>query len=402
MNRCAQWFGRPWVWLAGGGLLAAGLGPLAAAERVPGLSQQVIARPDLSLKHEVQRAIDRGLARLLELQNTNGWWSTPDHPAMTALALSAFMGEPSGRCRQAPPAPVRQGYEFLVRCARPDGSICATNLANYNTAISMMALVAANDPKYDPLLRKGRAYLAGTQIDMGEKGRQDTPFDGGVGYGSKFEHSDLNNTLCALEAMYYTRHLARDAAAGEAADLNWAAAVQFLQNCQNLPSHNRQEWASDDPDNKGGFVYYPGQSMAGGVTNPATGRVALRSYGSISYAGLLSYIYARLQRDDPRVTAALDWLRGHYTLEENPGMGPQGLYYYMHLMAKALHTCGAETLELKDGRRIAWRRELALRLINLQRPDGSWFNDNNRWWEKDPNLVTAYAVMALELAGQGM
>jgi len=48
------------------------------------------------------------------------------------------------------------------------------------------------------------------------------------------------------------------------------------------------------------------------------GRVALRSYGSISYAGLLSYIYADLQRDDPRVQAAFDWLRGNYTLDEIP------------------------------------------------------------------------------------
>ncbi len=38
-----------------------------------------------------------------------------------------------------------------------------------------------------------------------------------------------------------------------------------------------------------------------------------------------------------------------------------------------------------------------MRLINLQHPDGSWSNENNRWWEKDPNLVTSYAVMALEI-----
>jgi squalene-hopene/tetraprenyl-beta-curcumene cyclase len=32
----------------------------------------------------------------------------------------------------------------------------------------------------------------------------------------------------------------------------------------------------------------------------------------------------------------MDWLRGNYTLEENPGMGPQGYFYYLHLMTKAL------------------------------------------------------------------
>ena len=137
--------------------------------------------------------------------------------------------------------------------------------------------------------------------------------------------------------------------------------------------------------------------MAGGVTNPVTGRVALRSYGSISYAGLLSYIYANLKREDPRVVAVLDWLRANYTLEENPGMGPQGLYYYLHLLTKALNTCEMDRLELKDGRVVDWRREVATRLINLQQKDGSWANTNGRWWEKDPNLVTAYAVLSLEI-----
>ena len=376
--------------------------PVSGAELVPLLSKQVIVRPDLSLQHELERAIDRGVAWLLQQQNTNGWWGSPEQPALTALALSAFMGEPSGKYGQNPPPAIRKGYAYLLSCVQSNGSICQTNLANYNTSISMMALVAANNPKYDPILRKARAYLASTQIDLGEKGQLDTPFDGGVGYGSKYDHSDMNNTLSALEAMYYTRHLATDTKAGEASDLDWKAVVHFLESCQNLPSHNAEKWASGDPANRGGFIYYPGQSMAGSETNPVTGKVALRSYGSISYAGLLSYIYAQLQREDPRVVAVLDWLRGHYTLEENPGMGPQGLYYYLHLMVKALHTAGVETLELRDGRKVSWRREVALRLINLQRTDGSWFNDNNRWWEKDPNLVTAYSVMALEFCQRGL
>ena len=40
---------------------------------------------------------------------------------------------------------------------------------------------------------------------------------------------------------------------------------------------------------------------------------------------------------------------------------------------------------------------LALRLINLQQRDGSWSSENGRWWERDPSLVTAYAVLSLEM-----
>ena len=32
----------------------------------------------------------------------------------------------------------------------------------------------------------------------------------------------------------------------------------------------------------------------------------------------------------------------------------------------------------------------------LQKPNGSWINENSRWWENDDVLVTSYVVMALE------
>ncbi|MFM1768431.1 MAG: hypothetical protein RJA22_960 [Verrucomicrobiota bacterium] len=377
-----------WRRLALWGLLAGWM--LTATHAAP-------APRDRSFAHEVQHGINRGLAYLQSSQNSNGWWSTPDAPAVTALALSAFQGDPDGRHTNA--AFVRRGYSWLLSCAQPDGGIHRSNLVTYNTSIAMMALLAARQPEYDPVLRRARAFLVGLQRDFGEKGRLDDVFDGGIGYGSKYEHSDMGNTLAALEALHYSRHLLRDQPAAK--DLNWAAAIQFLQNCQNLPSHNRQAWASDDPRQRGGFIYYPGHSMAGSETN-AAGRVALRSYGSISYGGLLSYIYADLKADDPRVQAVLEWLGANYTLAENPGMGPQGLYYYLHTMTKALGILGLDHLTLKDGRRIDWRREVAMRLLELQNRDGSWANENPRWWEKDAALVTAYAVLSLEHIARGL
>src|SRR4029077_18042475 len=156
-----------------------------------------------------------------------------------------------------------------------------------------------------------------------------------------------------LEALALTKNYAKDKKAVDSGDLNWQAAIHFIQRCQNLPSHNQEKWVSDDPQNKGGFIYSPGRSMAG-ETNLSSGRIALRSYGSMSYAGLLSYIYADLKTDDPRVTAVMDWLRANFTLDENPGLGPQGLFYYYHTMAKALTLYGADQFETKDGRNINW------------------------------------------------
>ena len=373
----------------------------SAAESVRPKSSLIAPTADLSLRHEVQRALDKGVFWLLANQNSNGWWSTPDHPAVTALALSALQGEPQPRATKARTAALKSGHAFLLSCAQPDGGIYQTNLPNYNTSLALMALLGAKEPSYEPVMRKARAYLVGSQIDLGEPGRLDTPFDGGVGYGSKYKHSDLNNTLLALEALYYSKRLVQDTQAADNKDLDWQAAIHFLQNCQNLPGTNKADWADGSAKNKGGFIYYPVHSMAGAETN-AAGRVALRSYGSASYAGLLSYIYADLKRDDPRVTAVMDWLRANYTLDENPGMGPQGLFYYLHTMTKALTIAGVDTLETKDGRKLNWRQDTALKLLNLQARDGSWANEHARWWEKDPVLATAYSLIALEMIYRGL
>ena len=360
------------------------------------LAVSLRAAPDISFRNEVQHAIDRGLEWLQANQNTNGYWTTPDEPAVTALVLVAFKGDPRARFKDPEPAWLRNGYDYILSCVQRDGGIHRTNLATYNTSIAMLALLAADKPAYDPIIRKARAYLVGLQ------GRSEDVFDGGIGYGSKYQHSDMGNTLQALEALYHSRHLASKDTASPQPDLNWQAAIKFLQNCQNLPSVNTQSWVSTDSKDKGGFVYYPGNSMAGGVTNKETGRVALRSYGSISYSGLLSYIYAQMKPDDPRVAAVFTWLKQNYSLAENPGMGPHGLYYYYHTMAKALSLYGVDRFEVSEGRAIDWRKDLAMRLINLQQKDGSWLNDNGRWWEREPALVTAYGVLTLELIATGL
>ena len=349
---------------------------------------------------DIAASIEKGVTWLLSNQNSNGWWSTADQPAVTGVVLTSLNREPTGRFLRKRPSELNRAYDFVLGSVRPDGSIHRGALANYNTSLCLLALSTADDPHFLPVIRNARAFLASTQIDFGEPGKQDTPFDGGVGYGSRYQHSDMANTLVALEAMRWSeRVLPKDLGATDPAnkDLNWAAVANFLQNCQNLPGRNTNAWVSEDPKDRGGFVYYPGESKAGGTTNLATGKVALRSYGSISYAGLLSYIYAKVGKEDPRVAAVLEWLRGNFTLEENPGLGPEGYYYYLHLMTKALTAAGVDRFTLADGREVEWRNEVAARLIALQQSEGFWSNKNERWWEADRNLVTGYALLTLEM-----
>jgi squalene-hopene/tetraprenyl-beta-curcumene cyclase len=210
----------------------------------------------------------------------------------------------------------------------------------------------------------------------------------------------MGNTLAALEAIYYSQRLVEDKNLIDTRDLNWAAAIHFLQNCQNLPAYNKQPWASDDPKQKGGFVYYPGHSMAGNETNPATGT---RGVAFLWQHQLWRDVELHLCEPETRRSARSGGLR-LAARELHPGgkprHGPQGLYFYLHTMTKALTAYGVDELELKDGRKLNWRKEVAMRLINLQQRDGSWSNDNGRWWEKDPALVTSlrHAVAGGDLA----
>ena len=358
---------------------------------------------DISLKLELENAIGKGLTWMAGKQQPEGNWAQAEYPAITALTLTAFQGDPSGFYKQKYQQNIKSGYDYLLKNVRPDGGIYGKDLKNYNTAISMMAFLMARNPAYEPILKNGRKYLINAQDDFGEKGMGDHPLDGGIGYGGTYKNSDINNTTTALEALYYTRYLKSDVANDpDTKDLNWKAAIQFVSRTQNLPEFNDQKWATGDPDNKGGFVYFPDNTKSGSTKLP-DGKVSLQSYGSASYSGLLSYIYARMDKSDPRVKMVVDWLNRHYSIDENPGMEQQGLFYYYHTMAKALSVAGIDTIVLKGGKRINWRQDLAKRLLDLQNADGSWVNQKSgRFWEKDPNLVSTYAVITLEILHRGL
>jgi len=170
-----------------------------------------------------------------------------------------------------------------------------------------------------------------------------------------------------------------------------------------------------DGSQQGGFIYATGpekdqigigESKAGTITETLDGgrRVSrLRSYGSMTYAGFKSYIYADLNRDDPRVQLAYDWLRRNYTLEENPGIGMEGFYYYILAMSRALNAWGLPYVQTvnEDGstaERRDWANDLIDRLAELQKPDGSFTVLHERWLEGEPILITAYCLLALQNA----
>ena len=355
----------------------------------------LLADQSTSIKLEIERALGKGVKWLNQEQNaSSGHWGEADYPALTALALRATMGHPDPSLVKRYSSNQKKGFSFLLSNVQSDGGIYGKGLACYNTSICMMAFLQSKNAEYEEIIQTARRFLVNQQSDFDQKGIGDNTFDGGVGYGSRWAHSDLSNTHLAMEALFYAKK-SLQSKEGEDLDLDWDAAISFVSKCQNLSSSNKEKWVSAHKEDEGGFVYFPGSSMAG-EREREDGSVALRSYGSMSYAGLLSFIYAEMDNSDPRLKAVREWLEKNYNIKENPGMGQQGLYYYYHTMAKALSLSGIKTVVDKNGKKRDWRKELALELLNKQNPKGYWLNENGRWWERDPILVSAYALLALE------
>lgn len=324
----------------------------------------------------------KAVAFLRNTQADDGSWTTPKSVGITGLVATALL-----KNGVAPSDPVvAKALDQLSTFVQKDGGIYAadSNHRNYETCIGILAFEAANkDHSYDATIANGEKFLRELQWDEGEGLESSDTGYGGAGYGSH-SRPDLSNTQFLLEALR--------AAGVKSDDPAMKKALVFVSRTQNLETEfNTTPFSAKIND--GGFYYTPaagGTSQAGLAPNGG-----LRSYGSMTYAGLKSMIYAGLSQDDQRVKAAVSWIRKHYTLAENPGLGQQGLYYYYHTFAKALSVLKIDRLEDADGREHDWRKDLSSALAQLQEPNGSWVNRAERWYEGDPNLATAYALLAL-------
>ena len=347
-------------------------------------AQAPAADADEATARKYEQMVDKAVGFLsTKAQAADGSYNAAAGPAVTALITTAILRH--GRSPEDPV--VAKGLAHLEAFIRDDGGIYAegTYYKNYETCLAVLCFSEANrGGKYDAVLKKADAYIKENQWGSGgEKGPQDFEY-GGAGYG-KNKRPDLSNTNFLLDALKATGNDENSEAVQRA--------LIFVSRCQNLESeHNTTPFAAKIND--GGFYYTP---AAGGVSQAGNDDAAggLRSYASMTYAGLKSMIYAGVKPDDPRVKAAIGWLKKNYDLDSNPGMGDAGLYYYYHTFAKALSALGQDKFVDEKGVEHDWRKELIDELASRQRPDGSWVNENSKWLEGDASLVTGYALLAL-------
>ena len=334
---------------------------------------------------DIETAITNGASFLLSKQAADGHWSDPQMPALTALPLWA-LSDSAPQLKHTNTQTLKQSLtkavSFVLSTQRPDGGFYVpkpgrggAGLGNYNTSVCLSALFDSGLAPKAALL-KARTYIASSQLEG------DDTMAGGFGYDkvSRRRYADLSNTSYAMSAMAKTASLEEFRTDGKKADIDWDKALSFVQNLME----------TEGPE-KGGAAYNERTPQAGTTTN-AQGRVHLRAYGSMTYAAVLSMCSAKLDKGDPRVRQSLEYLTKYWSVDENPGMGNQGLYYFYDIMARALSAAGVEKVGDHE-----WKKELSKKVISLQKPDGSWANDNNRFWEADPVLCTSFALLVLNL-----
>jgi len=376
-----------------------GKAPKIAKAPVPlKLSAPVAETEAIDADHlaKVRKLVNGGLGYMVAQREVDGGWSMDGamKPAITAMVLKCLLQHPDLDVNSPV---VKKGFDVLLSYRQKDGAIFdpKQGMPAYSTSIAVMAMAAAKDPKLNGAIRQASDYLKGIQIKPGQESPDggtvaaDSPRVGGVGYGRNGE-PNLSVLGFAMEAWH-------DAGV-TADDESMKMAIGFLSRLQNRSESNPMPWAREGAGD-GGYVYDLKTSKAG---SGPEGR-GLRSYGSMTYVGFKSMLYAGVDRNDPRVQGAYMWIRRHWRLDSNPNLptarSKQGLFYYYHVFAKALRVWGVD--EITDLKQVKhnWRHELIDALSDRAAADGSWVNtEATRWDEGNPILATCFAVMALQEA----
>ncbi len=337
---------------------------------------------------QVKAVVDKALGYLKSAQRDEGNFSAnprAGEPGLTALIAAALI-----RNGVAPDNPVvAKALKYLESKLRKDGSIESRGLSNYMTCLAIMAFKEANaGGKYDKTIAAAAKYVKSLQYNDGLK--ETDPHFGGAGYDKPGARGrpDMSNTAFMVEALL--------AAGVSKDDPSIKRALKYVSRSQNFASEfNTLDYAKKaSADDKGGFVY--NLDDAGNPNSPKRAEDGgLRSEGGMTYAGLKSFLYAGVGKDDKRVKAAVEWIRKHYTVTENPGQKDSGLYYYYHTFAKAMDALGEESFADAKGTKHDWRQELFDELKKRQKDNGSWVNSNGAFLESFPPLATAFAILSL-------
>lgn len=326
-------------------------------------------------------------------------------PAFTGLMVAALAGAPPSLKEKYKPA-VDKAVGYLLSKINADGSVgegpTGTFVKTYATGIALMAFASVErTDKVANAIRGAQAYMKQNQLKEGKD-------LGGMGYGDesgggkKATIANLSTTGFASEGMHQSG-LPQD-------DAFWQLVVKYVRKCQNNSETNNDPEFVAELKSKGLVVGDDGSLYYSTVADPAAQKVgtkkvadkeSIAGYGSMTYDGIKTYLYAGLKKDAPEVKAAIDWVRKNYSVELHPGFPYdnaqrqhlRGLYHYYLVMSRALEAYGENPFVTFDGKKHDWAREIAEQLVKQVKESKMWKNDNSAWFEGDPLLTTSYVLV---------
>lgn len=340
-------------------------------------------------------------------QDSGAWLQGPadkaaPSAAYTGLMVAALGGAPAS-LKPKYKAAADKGVAYLITRTNPDGSVgegpTGTFVKTYATGIALMAYASVErTDKVANAIRGAQAYMKQNQLKEGKD-------IGGLGYGDESGPgrkaiANLSTTGFGAEGMHQSGL--------PQTDEFWQLVVKFVRKCQNNSEVN------NDPDfvallkanglvvgDDGSLYYAPDPKQQKLPAKKVADKESIAGYGSMTYDGIKTYIYAGLKKDSPEVKAAIDWVRKNYSVEAHPGFPfdaaqrqqLRGLYHYYLVMSRALEAYGENPFETFDGKKHDWAREIAGQLVKAVKEDKMWKNENPAWFEGDPLLVTSYVLV---------
>lgn len=274
---------------------------------------------------EVNAAIDRGVAWLLERREKDGSWSSSSKSEfpMGVMALGGLALRKSGLERDDP--------VLLDLVARVETMPLAKT---YGVALKAMFLRAMSGKLYNDRIAACADWLAEEQAP-----------DGLWGYPTG--RSDLSNAQYALLA-FKCAHEIGHRVERKAIERSW-------------------DWLLRGARPDGGFNYVPHGDAA---RDPATGSMTVAALASLAIcAELLPRDGGRGAKSEKVATAAFAWIDRHFVVEMNP-RSPQSHFYWLY---------GVERVGAFYARRelagLDWYQEGAAFLLEQQERDSSWHGD---------------------------
>ena len=330
-------------------ILAVMCGVLLQAPLSPGVSP---VTEDVKYQRVFDEAVDKGLSFLARSQAKDGSMGGPETPALTSLAVMAFLAR--GYTPGLPPygEAINRGVDFILSVKAPEGHLMGRSGQMYSHNISCLMLSEVSgmlDPERQA--RVDAVLPRAIQITLAAQDvKKDDPFAGGWQYQPNSASSDISHSGWALAALRSARNNGAPVPK-EAVD----KAVKFILRCR----------TSD-----GGFAYQPG----GGPNLARTG------------IGLLCMELAGRHRDE--VTLKAGEVIGKTFSADALGKEVDK-YYALYYTANGMFQLGGPEWE-------AFSPVLYDTILGMQSADGSWPAGGG--YAPNPQYSTSMAILALSVS----